>query len=125
MKYLVNTPELKTYRSQLRKNQTDAEKLLWSKIRKRQLGGTKFVRQFSFGPYVLDFYSSQCKLAIEVDGGQHNETSIQREDLTRTNYLQNHKIKVLRFWNKEVLTHLTGVCEEILKFVTPPHLPLS
>ncbi len=125
MKYLVNTPELQKNRSYLRKNQTNAERLLWSKLRNRQLCSARFLRQFSFGNYIVDFYCSQFKLAIEIDGGQHNEVFNQEKDLLRTRYFQNHKIKVLRFWNNEVLTNISGVCEEIVKFVTPPHLPLS
>lgn len=124
MKFLVNSPESKTKRALLRKNQTDVEKLLWSKLRGRQLGA-KFVRQYGFGPYILDFYCSGHKLAIEVDGGQHNENEQRIKDEHRTKYLAYHGVKILRFWNNEVLANLSGVCEEILKFVTPPHLPLS
>ncbi len=125
MKYLVNSPEFKIRRKQLRKNCTDAERLLWSKLRGKQINNTRFLRQFGFGLYILDFYCSKYKLAIEIDGGQHNESEKKIQDLMRSEYLKNHGIKVIRFWNNEVLNNMSGVCEEILKFVTPPHLPLS
>lgn len=113
MKYLVNHPELKFRRSSLRKNQTDAERLLWSKARGKQLNGVKFFRQFSIGPYVVDFYSPKLRLAVEVDGGQHNEVDIRQQDLQRTKYLRDQDVRIIRFWNNDVLTNMEGVIETI------------
>lgn len=62
-----------TYARQLRKNSTDAERLIWSYLRSRSLEGIKFRRQQSFGPYIVDFVSTEKKLVIELDGGQHAE----------------------------------------------------
>ncbi len=69
--FLCNAPALKERRSDLRKSQTEVEKGLWGKLSNRQLFGIKFFRQYSLGSYILDFYSPKLKLAIELDGGQH------------------------------------------------------
>lgn len=117
MKYLpTNTPELKQRRKNLRKNQTYAEYLLWQKIRQKQLG-IKFYRQFAIGPYILDFYSHQLKLAIELDGGQHNEVSVMKYDEGRSQYLASKEVKILRFWDNEVIKNIEGVLEEIAKYI--------
>ena len=100
---------------ELRKNQTDAENLLWSKLRSHQLEGYKFKRQVPFGEYILDFYCRKAQLAVEVDGGQHAEEGVSSEDETRTKYLNEKGIKVLRFWNHEVLQSLEDVVDEIMR----------
>ena len=68
----VPLPLLKAART-LRGSMTDAEQLLWYCLRRRQLGGFRFRRQHPFEMFVLDFYCCETKLAIELDGGQHNE----------------------------------------------------
>ena len=88
----------------LRVQSTDAEKLLWSRIRSRQLGA-KFVRQFPIGPHIADFACRSAHLAIELDGGQHGETI----DAPRTAMIEAHGYRVIRFWNNEVLENLEGV----------------
>jgi very-short-patch-repair endonuclease len=95
----------------LRKQQTNAEKLLWSRLRSRQLEGCKFRRQQPIGPYIADFLSLEPKLIIELDGGQHAEQ--QEQDNQRTRYLQALGYRVLRFWNHEVLNDLEAVLEAI------------
>lgn len=97
----------------LRKNQTDAERKLWSVLRDRQLAGVKFRRQFSIGRYTLDFYSPAYKLAIEADGGQHYEDKGKRKDERRTAELSSLGVKVLRFSDREILNNLDGVYEVI------------
>ena len=62
---------LKHIARELRKNMTDAEKLLWSRIRRRQLSGYQFYRQRIIGSYIVDFYCPTARLVIEIDGGQH------------------------------------------------------
>jgi len=96
----------------LRKNQTEAEKLLWYKLRDRRLEGWKFRRQHTLGPFIVDFVCLEKKLIIEVDGGQHAQSSVQ--DAARTEYLKNHGFTVLRFWNNEVLSETEAVLELIL-----------
>lgn len=100
---------------ELRKNQTNAENLLWSKLRSHQMEGYKFKRQVPFGDYILDFYCRKAQLAVEVDGGQHAEQGVSSIDEIRTKYLNEKGIKVLRFWNHEVLQSLDAVVDEIMR----------
>jgi very-short-patch-repair endonuclease len=93
---------------QLRRNQTDAEKLLWSKLRNRALNGNKFRRQVPVGNYIADFFYLDAMLIVELDGGQHAEQ--QEYDQRRTHWLESQGFRVLRFWNYEVLTNIDGVC---------------
>jgi very-short-patch-repair endonuclease len=109
----------------LRKNQTDAERKLWSVLRDRQLSGVKFRRQFSLGGYILDFYSPQHKLGIEADGSQHYEDEGRRRDEQRTKDLSSLGVQVLRFSDRDVLNNVEGVCrviQEVLedKKLNPP-----
>lgn len=98
---------MKDFAKELRRNSTDAEKLLWSRLRDRQLFGCKFRRQQTMGAYIVDFICMEAMLIIEVDGGQHMEREPQ--DVLRSQYLNSLGYKVLRFWNNEVLT---GACQE-------------
>jgi len=104
----------------LRKNQTDAEKKLWSVLRNSQLANVKFRRQHPIGKYIVDFYCPQYKLAIEVDGGQHYEDKGKSYDEIRTKELARYGINVLRFSDLDVLNNIEGVCEEILKACPSP-----
>ena len=97
----------------LRKNQTEAETLLWSKLRSRQLLNVKFRRQHPIGDYIVDFYCIEAHLAIEIDGGQHAEKDISKRDDSRTAFLERKGIRVIRFWNHDVLEHLDEVTSEI------------
>ena len=96
---------------QLRKNSTDAERLLWFHLRARRMNSLKFRRQQPIGPYIVDFICFEKKLIIEVDGGQHNENK--NKDMTRTQWLNNQGYQVIRFWNHEVLQNSIDVLEEI------------
>lgn len=123
MKYIYNEQKLRERRKGLRRNQTDAEKLLWNKLRGRQISGLKFYRQFSVGAYILDFFCPQIKLAVELDGGQHAEEENKEYDAIRTDYLKGIGIEVLRFWNNEVMKNIEGVLqviEERLNSFQPP-----
>lgn len=93
---------------------TDAEKHLWKHIRKLQLGSFRFVRQFSIGNFILDFYCPKKRLAIEIDGGQHNEQKKKLYDRKKDKILKEQNIKVLRFWNNDVLNKTESVLEKIL-----------
>jgi len=119
MNFILNNQKLKERRRNLRRAQTDAEKLLWQKLRNRQLFGMKFFRQYSVGPYVLDFYSTKLKLAIELDGGQHAEDDQRDYDEHRSEYLKAHGIEVIRFWNNEVVRNMDGVLCRIAERITP------
>lgn len=95
----------------LRQRSTDAERVLWRHLRDRRLQGIKFRRQRAIGPYVADFYCAEAALVIEVDGGQHTVQKI--SDQERTAFLAGYGLKVLRFWNDEVLLHTEAVLERI------------
>lgn len=94
----------------LRKAQTDAEQLLWSKLRNRRFSGLKFRRQAPVGRFIADFLSEEAMLIIEVDGGQHASSS---SDQSRTAFLESAGYVVLRFWNHDVLQNIDGVLTEI------------
>jgi very-short-patch-repair endonuclease len=87
-------------------NQTDAETVLWNHIRNRQIDGHKFVRQQPIGGYVCDFVCRERLLVVEVDGGQHNESTA---DAIRDRRITEEGYRVLRFWNNDVLGNLEGV----------------
>jgi very-short-patch-repair endonuclease len=86
--------------------------------------GLKFRRQHPIAPYVLDFYCAEAHLGIELDGGQHNEPQSLERDQERTAYLEAHGVKVLRFWNHEVLQETEAVlrqlCDTLTQTLTPP-----
>ena len=84
----------------LRRNATDAERMMWPLLRDRRLDGIKFRRQVPIGPFVADFASIGCRLVVEMDGGQHAES---RRDIRRDAYLAANGWRVLRFWNNEAL----------------------
>ncbi|MDU0458824.1 MAG: endonuclease domain-containing protein [Geobacteraceae bacterium] len=113
MSFLKNDPALKKRRLELRRNQTDAERTFWAHVRNKQFLGLKFFRQYSFGPYILDFYCPEKKLAVELDGGQHNLPDGREYDAERTAYLDGHGVKVVRFWNNEVLLELDSVLDSL------------
>jgi very-short-patch-repair endonuclease len=99
----------------LRRDQTEAEAKLWSRLRNKRLGGHHFYRQQPIGPYIVDFCSRSRKLIIEVDGSQHLDQ--QTEDDARTVYLQSQGYQVLRFWNDEVLRDTDTVLQVILQAI--------
>ncbi|MBY0355633.1 MAG: GNAT family N-acetyltransferase [Rickettsiales bacterium] len=93
----------------MRKEPTEAEKALWNKLRKEELG-YKFRRQQPIGKYVVDFYQPETRLVIEADGGQHLDNS---KDQERTAWLESQGLHVLRFWNNEVLENIEGVMAKV------------
>ena len=96
---------------ELRLNQTDAERILWSRLRSKQLGGVRFNTQYPIGPFICDFVARSKGLVIELDGGQHAQTV--SYDSRRTRYIEERGYRVLRFWNTDVMTNLDGVLSEI------------
>ncbi len=95
-----------------RRDMTDAERLLWSRLRGQQLDGRKFVKQFPLGPGVVDFACRSAKLVIELDGGQHAAAAA--KDAARSAMIEAHGYRVIRFWNNDVMENLDGVLEAIL-----------
>ena len=94
----------------LRRDATDAEKKLWQNLRQPPFKEFHFRRQATIGPYFADFATHQAKLVIEVDGGQHSGSA---SDGVRTRYLEANGYRVLRFWNNDVLTNISGVLSAI------------
>ncbi|MQG33656.1 MAG: endonuclease domain-containing protein [SAR202 cluster bacterium] len=107
---------LKIFRARnLRKNPTDAERLLWSHLRDRQLGGDRFRRQHPIGKYIVDFVCLKRALVVELDGGQHSDS--RQYDADRTAHLDRRGFKVIRFWKNQALTEVDGVKVQILKYL--------
>jgi len=102
---------------ELRRNQTGAEELLWSQIRRKQILGVQFNRQRPIAGYIVDFYGVQAKLVIELDGSQHFESDALAYDLERTKVLESLGLKVIRFDNSAVFENLNGVVSVILREV--------
>ena len=92
---------------------TDAEKLLWSKVRGKQLNGFQFYRQKIIGSSIVDFYCSKARLVIEIDGGQHYSVEGKEKDRLRDDYMTRAGITVLRFSDREVLKNLEAVLERV------------
>jgi very-short-patch-repair endonuclease len=114
---IFNQSPEKPKRRFLRNNPTKAEQRLWLRLRNRQLLGYRFRRQYSVGPYVLDFYCPPLKLAIEVDGDSHFQTGAPEYDQSRQRCIESLGIRFLRFTNSEVLAHLDEVVERIAVMV--------
>ncbi|MGB9080199.1 MAG: endonuclease domain-containing protein [Desulfuromonadaceae bacterium] len=106
-------PELLIFARQLRKEQTEAELLLWYILRGRRFCGFKFRRQYPIGGYILDFYCHDAGLAVELDGGGHNIEEQRLYDTERTKAIEAAGIHVVRFWNNDVFQSLEVVLEEI------------
>ncbi len=98
---------------ELRKNATDAEKLLWQRLRSKQVGGLKFRRQEPIGYYIVDFVCFSHKLVIELDGGHHAQPDQKQYDHQRDEWLRGQGFVVLRFWNSDVFENIEGVMESI------------
>ena len=113
MSNILYNKKLKILSRQLRRSSTDAEKLLWSKIRRKQIKNHQFFRQKPMGNYVVDFYCKDARLIIEVDGGQHYEEKNIKADRTRDSFLKNLGLRIIRFTNLEVLKNIDGVMIKI------------
>ena len=99
----------------LRKEQTEQEKLLWSILRNRQFFGLKFKRQVPIGVYIADFCCNEKKLIIELDGGQHNVPDRIEYDKKRTEFLKGEGYKVIRLWNNDINDNLEGIYIKLKK----------
>ena len=106
---------LKQNSRELRKNMTDTERYLWSRVRMKRLNGCQFYRQRIISDYIVDFFCPRAKLVIEVDGGQHYSDEIDDADRRRDAYMRNHGLRVLRFTDTDVLKNVEGVVESIIE----------
>jgi adenine-specific DNA-methyltransferase len=102
----------------LRKEKTDAERVLWERLRRRAVHGLKFRCQQPLGPYIVDFVCLERRLVVEVDGGYHREQKANDDD--RTRWLESHGYTVLRFWNSDVVIRTDAVVEAIARALAPP-----
>ena len=113
----TNSQEQKELRKTLRTCGTPAEGRMWLMLKNKQIEGLKFRRQFSVGPFVLDFYCPQKQLAVELDGEPHMSFGGSMRDEQRTEYLNRQGIEVLRFENKMVFEQGDAVRAAIVEAV--------
>ena len=113
MGHLAYGKNLKSLSRQLRGRLTDAEKLLWLKIRRKQIKEHQFFRQKPIGSYIVDFYCKEARLVIEIDGGQHYEDENIKADKTREEFLKSLGLRIMRFTNLDVLRNMDGVIAKI------------
>ena len=99
----------------LRREQTDAERKLWSRLRNRG-AGVKFRRQVPVGGYFADFLCEEAMLIVEVDGSQHADERYEY-DRKRTSVLEAEGFAVMRFWNSEVLSDVDGALASIGRMI--------
>ena len=112
---LLYNGSLKQHARRLRKNMTNSEQVLWSRLRGKQLLGVQFYRQKPIGDYIVDFYAPKTKLVIEVDGSQHREDVHASKDKRRDTYLASLDLRVLRFNSRQVLQETDAVVEVIFR----------
>jgi len=110
-------PQLKETVRTLRKNMTDSELKLWSRIRRRQMHGLQFYRQRPIGHYIVDFYCPQAQLVLEVDGSEHINKYKNSKDQYRDHYLKQQGVRVLKFDNLQVLHQIDAVIERIYRSI--------
>ena len=111
---------LKPLARNLRSNMTDAEQLVWTKVRRKQISDCQFYLQKNIGNYIVDFYCPKAKLIVEIDGGRHYENDGIKKDRERDQYFQMLGFTVLRFSDIDLLKNVDGVVERIQE-----HLKLS
>jgi|SRR4051812_14848341 very-short-patch-repair endonuclease len=104
----------------LRANTTDAERILWSLLRGKQLAALRFRRQQPIGPYIVDFFCPSAKLIVELDGSQHGSDKAVVYDEGRSRFLESKGYRVLRFWNTEVMKDRDFVAEVIYRVGNAP-----
>jgi len=109
---LFNKTILKDKRKELRNNSSLSERILWSKLKKGNSFNLKFRRQYSIGCYIVDFYCTEFKLAIEIDGDSHFQEN-NYKDIIRTKYLTKQGIEIIRFTNNDIKNNLQSVLNEI------------
>ena len=109
--------KLKENSRKLRANMTDAEQILWQRLRRKQIHGVQFYRQKPLLIFIVDFYCPSAKLVVELDGGQHFENEHQAKDGERDALLAALGLRVLRFDNRQALLEtdaVLGVIEQVV-----------
>jgi very-short-patch-repair endonuclease len=115
--FLSYNSKLKEAARYLRKNMTESERELWSRLRGKQLLGVQFYRQKPIGNFIVDFFAPKAKLVVEVDGSQHTEEDNRSRDKRRDEYLASRGFKVLRFNSREVLNRTDSVVNSIYRSI--------
>ncbi len=111
--YFGATPEIFKLAKELRKMETESEKLLWSRLHKNQILGLQFRRQHPINRFIADFYCPKIKLIIEVDGNIHELPEYQSHDLGRNDILNDFGITVIRFTNEQIIEEIDTTLEQI------------
>ena len=114
---LKYSPKLQANARQLRQNLTDSERVLWQRLRGKQLAGIQFYLQKPIGVHIVDFYAPKAKLVIEIDGSQHFEAHHAEKDRKRDEYLGSLGLMVLRFNSRQALTETEAVMEIVYRAV--------
>ncbi|HMD13393.1 MAG TPA: endonuclease domain-containing protein [Bacteroidota bacterium] len=117
MTKIYNRSSQREQRKSLRNHMPSAEVIVWSRLQKKQLLGCKFRRQFSIGHYIVDFYSTELKLVIEIDGDSHFTTGEEANDRLRQSFIEQHGIRFLRFTNVDVYKNLSAVMQSIYEMI--------
>ena len=116
----MHNPNLANKAKTLRREETEAEQIIWSWLRRKQLKGAKFRRQQPIGNYIVDFVSFERNLIIEIDGGQHTIEQNKLRDNARTQWLGSQGFRIMRFWNNDVISNLEGVMVRIEEELQSP-----
>ncbi len=119
----MRDPLLQDRAREMRKHLPDSEVRLWQQLRRKQIDGYKFRRQYQIGPFIADFASIQARLVVEIDGDQHGNDRQQMRDATRTDWLERHGWRVIRFWSSE-LADMDAVEDAIREACQNPTLAL-
>ena len=117
MTQFFNKSTEKAKRRRLRTDSPTAETKIWSSLRRKNVFGYKFRRQYSVGPYVIDFYCPALKLAVEIDGDSHFIGDAVEDDKRRQAFIESFGIRFLRFTNRDIYDNLEGVLEAITSVV--------
>ena len=117
---LYNTRAKQSQRRNLRNSSTAAEAVLWKHLQ-RQLLGKKFRRQESIGPYIADFFCTECRLVVELDGAPHFSILKDPYEARPTEYLEQLGIRIIRFENRTVYENLEGVLKTIRQNLSTEH----
>jgi very-short-patch-repair endonuclease len=117
MTKLYNKTSEKDKRQSLRNNMPPAEQLIWARLKGKQVENCKFRRQYSVGAFVIDFYTVELKLAIEIDGDSHFADGAEVADRERQSFIESSGIRFLRFTNRQVYEELDAVIEAISQMI--------
>jgi len=106
---------------ELRRVETETEKIMWESLRGKRLNGLKFRRQHPYEHYVLDFFCVEHQLVVELDGSAHEVLDQGAYGEERTRFLNERGLKIIRFRNDEVKKNLASVLQRIVEETTKPH----